>query len=179
MRPLRFAQGDTNSTPLSHEAQELAATLEAEGRKTEEIFRSLAPEQWEVQVYADGPAWKVHNLLAHFTEVEGSIPRLMRAILKGGPGVVEGFDIDAWNAEHTGEMSKQDRDALLAEFSRRRAATVGLVRGMSAADLEQRGRHPALGVTELRHMVRLMYIHLQGHQRDIRRALKAADIKTP
>jgi hypothetical protein len=165
------AQGDTNSNPLSHEAQELAATLEAEGRKTEGFFRALAPQQWDLQVYADGPAWKVHDLLAHFTEVEGSIPRLMRSILKGGLGVQEGFNIDAWNAEHTSEMSRQDREALLAEFSRRRAATVEMVRGMSAADLEQRGRHPFLGETEIKHMVRLMYLHLQGHQRDIRRVL--------
>jgi len=157
---------------MSQLALDLAATLEAEGRKTEAFFRSLAPQQWDVQVYADGPAWKVHNLLAHFTEVEGSIPRLMRSILKGGPGVEEGFDIDAWNVAHTGEMSKQDREELLAEFSRRRAATVDLVRAMNPADLEQRGRHPALGVTEIKHMVRLMYIHLQGHQRDIRRVLK-------
>ncbi len=158
---------------MSELAQELAASLETEGRKTLEFFHSLAPQQWEVQVYADGPAWKVHNLLAHFTEVEGSIPRLMRSILKGGPGVEEGFDIDAWNAAHTGEMNGQDRETLLAEFARRRAATVALVRTMSAADLDQRGRHPALGVTEIKHMVRLMYLHLQGHQRDIRRVLKA------
>lgn len=171
MRPLRFAQGDANSKPLSHEAQELAGTLEAEGRKTEEFFRALAPHQWEVQVYADGPAWKVHNLLAHFTEVEGSIPRLMRSILKGGAGVEQGFDIDAWNAAHTSEMSQQDREALLAEFGRRRATTVELVRAMSAADLECRGRHPFLGDTEIKHMIRLMYLHLQGHQRDIRRIL--------
>jgi hypothetical protein len=156
---------------MSKLAQELAVTLEAQGRKTEEFFRSLQPQEWDLQVYADGPAWKVHNLLAHFTEVEGSIPRLMRSILKGGAGVEQGFDIDAWNAEHTGEMSKQDREALLAEFNRRRAATVNLVRAMSAADLERRGRHPFLGDTEIKHMVRLMYIHLQGHQRDIRRVL--------
>lgn len=172
MRPLRFAQGGTNASPLSRRASELATTLRAEGEKTLAFFRGLAPQQWDAQVYADGPAWKVHNLLAHFTEVEGSIPRLMRSILNGGPGVKEGFDIDAWNALHTGELSYQDRETLLAEFARRRAATVELVRAMSDADLETRGRHPALGVTEIKHMVRLMYLHLQGHQRDIRRALK-------
>lgn len=153
---------------------ELAASLEAEGIKTVEFFRALAPEQWGHQVYSDGPAWKVHNLLAHFVEVESSIPSVIRSILDGGEGVIEGFDIDRWNARYTTEMSAHDRDYLLAEFSRRRAETVAMVRAMSAADLEKRGRHPALGVTEIKHMLKLMYIHLQGHQRDIRRALKTA-----
>ena len=153
-------------------AQELADSLESEGRKTLDFFRALTPQQWEAQVYSDGPAWKVHNLLAHFTEVEGSIPRLIRSILDGGEGVPKGFDIDRWNKRYTGEMSLQDRQALLSEFARRRAATVEMTRGMSAADLDQRGRHPALGVTDVKHMLKLLYIHLQGHQRDIRRALK-------
>ncbi len=153
--------------------EELADSLEAEGKKTLEFFRALAPEQWQHQVYSVGPAWKVHNLLAHFVEVEGSIPRVIRSILEGGEGVVEGFDIDRWNARYTTEMSAHDRDYLLAEFTRRRADTIAMVRAMSAADLEKRGRHPALGVTEIKHMLKLMYIHLQRHQRDIRRALKS------
>lgn len=159
---------------MSDLAQGLADSLESEGLKTLEFFRSLAPGQWDVQVYSDGPAWKVHNLLAHFTEVEGTIPRLIRSVLDGGSGVEPGFNIDAWNARYTGEMSAQDRDSLMAEFAIRRAATVAMVRAMSAADLETRGRHPALGLIEVKQMVKLMYIHLQGHQRDIRRVLKSA-----
>jgi len=154
--------------------EELADSLESEGLKTLEFFRALAPEQWHHQVYSDGPAWKAHDLLAHFVEVEGSIPRLIRSILDGGEGVVKGFDIDRWNARYTTEMSAHDRDYLLAEFARRRVATVAMVRAMSPADLEKRGRHPALGITEIKHMLKLMYIHLQGHQRDIRRAIKTA-----
>lgn len=159
---------------MSQLAAELAASLESEGAKTVVFFDAMTPDQWNVQVYSDGPGWTVHNLLAHFTDVEGMIPRLMRSILAGSPGVEQGFSIDNWNAEHTAEMSKQDSAGLLSEFAQRRAATVAMVRGMSDSDLETRGRHPALGVTEIKHMVKLMYIHLQGHQRDIKRALKKA-----
>jgi len=166
--------GQPGAQIVSALAQELADNLEVEGRKTLELFRALAPEQWEVQVYADGPGWKVHDLLAHFTEVEGSILRLVRSVIKGGSGVAEDFSVDRWNAEHTAELSPQNRESLLDEFANRRAITVALVRELSDADLEKRGRHPALGLTEVKHMLRLMYLHLQGHQRDIRRALKAA-----
>jgi uncharacterized protein (TIGR03083 family) len=157
---------------MSQLANELASSLESEGAKTVDFFQALSTEQWSKQVYTDGPGWTVHDLLAHFTEVEGTIPRLIRSILGGKEGVEAGFSIDAWNAEHTAAMSTQDSDALLAEFAKRRAATVAMVRAMSDANFETRGRHPALGVTEIKHMVKLMYIHLQGHQRDIKRALK-------
>ncbi len=153
-------------------AQELANSLEREGKKTVAFFQVLQPEQFETQVYRDGPAWKVRNLLAHFVEVEGSIRRLVQSIVEGGIGVGEDFDIDRWNAGYSAEMSLHDNDYLLAEFARRRAATVAMARGLTDADLEKRGRHPALGITEVKKMLRTMYIHVLGHQRDIRRALQ-------
>ena len=161
-------------TPTSTLAQELAQTLEEDGRKTAQFFEDMAPEDWDIEVYADGPAWKVHNLLAHFTEVEGSIPRLMRNTLEGGEGVREDFDIDRYNASHVEEMSAYNRDELLAEFKKRREATVELVRRMSDADLNATGRHPFLGESQIKEMVKLMYLHLRIHQRDIRKALKRA-----
>ncbi len=148
-------------------AQELANSLEREGQKTIEFFQALQPEQFETQVYRDGPAWKVHNLLAHFVEVEGSIRALIERIVQSGAGVPEDFDIDRWNARYSAEMSLHDNDYLLAEFARRRAATVAMARSFTDADLEKRGRHPALGITEVKKMLRTMYIHVLGHQRDI------------
>jgi uncharacterized protein (TIGR03083 family) len=159
---------------MSNLVTELADSLESEGRKTLAFFNAIQPDQWETQVYSDGPGWTVHDLLAHFTEVEGSISRLIRQVIDGGAGVAEDFSIDEHNARFTAEMSAQENDALLAEFARRRAATVQMVRAMSEADIEKRGRHPFLGPSAVKEMLRLMYIHLQGHQRDIRRALKTA-----
>lgn len=153
---------------------ELADALESEGEKTHAFFRVLNPEQFSIQVYSDGPGWRVHDLLAHFVEVEGSISALIRSVVDGGAGVAADFDIDNWNASHTAALSDQDNDSLLAEFTLRRAATVAMVRTFTDVDLEKRGRHPALGLTEVKHMVKLMYIHLLGHQRDIKRALSKA-----
>lgn len=159
-------------TELNHE---LADSLQAEGAKTVEFFRSLSPEQLQTRIYTDGLAWKTHDLLAHFVEVEGSILRIISRIAGGGEGVAADFDINRWNARHTTEMSAQNNDAaLIDEFAKRRAATVEYVRGLTPEQLETRGRHPALGVTEVKHMLKLMYVHLQGHQRDIKRVLKGA-----
>ena len=151
--------------------QKIADTLEREGQKTLAFFEDLSDDQWATQVYSDGDRWTVHHLLAHFTEVEGSIAKLIRRIVGGDPGVPEDFDIDRWNARYTMEMSAHDRDYLLAEFASRRAATVAMVRGFSEADLAASGRHPFLGQAQVKDMLKLMYVHLMQHQRDIRNVL--------
>ncbi len=156
---------------MSELAQQLADSLEAEGAKTLEFFESLQAQDWSTQVYRDGPGWKVHDLLAHFTEVEGSMLRLIRRVAEGGQGVDPGFNIDQWNAEHTAELSHWEQARLLAEFAQRRAATVAFARGLDETRLQRSGRHPALGEAQVSQMLRLMYLHLQGHQRDIRRAI--------
>lgn len=154
-------------------AGELAQALESEGRKTVEFWRGLATEQLQAQIYTDGLAWKTHDLLAHFVEVEGSIIKIIRRIAEGGEGVPADFDINRWNARHTTEMSAAHEDAwLVEEFARRRAENVAWVRSLAPEQFERRGRHPALGETEVKHMLKLIYIHLQGHQRDIKRALE-------
>lgn len=158
---------------MSDLARRLSVSLEREGKKTVAFFEALADTDWAVQVYRDGDAWTVHDLLAHFTEVEGSIPRLIARILEGEAGVAEDFDIDRWNARYTTEMSAHDRDYLLAEFARRRAATGDMVRAFTDQDLEVSGRHPFLGSSQVKDMLKLMYVHLQIHQRDIRKALNA------
>jgi len=158
----------------SEKATRIAKSLEREGQKTLQFFESMGEEDWGVQVYSDGDAWTVQILLAHFTEVEGSIPKLIRRIIGGDPGVPEDFDIDRWNARYTMEMSTHDRDYLMKEFAKRRAETVAMVQGFSDADLEARGRHPFLGPSQVKDMLKLLYVHLQIHQRDIREALATA-----
>jgi hypothetical protein len=155
-------------------AAELASTLKEDGKKTLHFFKDISKKDWQVEVYSDGPAWKVHNLLAHFAEVEGSIPRLMRNILKGGDGVREDFDIDRYNARFTEDMSNMGREELMVEFEKRRKSTVDMVQGMSDDDLLAVGRHPFLGESQIKDMVKLMYIHLRIHQRDILKAISEA-----
>ncbi|UYN90129.1 MAG: DinB family protein [Anaerolineales bacterium] len=160
---------------MSELAHELADALHSEGEKTAAFFRGLTPEQMQTRIYEDGLAWSTHDLLAHFVEVEGSLGRIIRRIAETGEGVPADFNINRWNARHTTEMSEQHDDAwLIEEFARRRGENAHWARSLTDADLERRGRHPALGETEIKHMLKLLYIHLLGHQRDIKRTLKLA-----
>ena len=69
------------------------------------------------------------------------------------------------------KLKHKTRDELLAEFKQLRAFTVEMVSGFQAGDLEKQGRHPFLGVTTVEEMLKLMYLHLQLHTRDVKRAL--------
>jgi hypothetical protein len=151
---------------------ELADKLAKEGEKSAEFFGGLADEDWGVRVYDDGAGWDARTILIHLAETEEDIPQLMRSILSGGEGVEAGFDIDEYNARRVGATQDDRPAAWLARFVERRSATATFVAGLSGADLQRRGRHPFLGETEIVEMIRLMYLHAQMHQRDIRRALR-------
>jgi len=154
--------------------QSLAQRLEKEGHKTIDFFRQLTPEQWSLQVYSDGAAWTVHDLFVHFFESENSVPRLVRGILEGGPGVSDDFDLDRYNESHVSKLVGLTPSELLERFAQQRAETVAFVSGLNQTDLEKTGRHPFLGIAPVGEMLKLMYLHLQLHLRDIKRVLEAA-----
>jgi len=63
-------------------------------------------------------------------------------------------------------------EALLEEYEGLRAATINLVREMSAHDLQKVGRHPFLGLATIEDIIKLIYRHNQIHVRDMRKVLQ-------
>jgi hypothetical protein len=43
---------------------------------------------------------------------------------------------------------------------------------LQESDLELQGRHPFLGMTSIREMVKMLYLHNQIHYRDLKKVLK-------
>ncbi len=129
-------------------------------------------QQWQQTIYAEGALWSVKDLLAHFVATESGMRRLLEDVLSGGAGSPDDFDLNAYNARKVASLKDATPDELLTQFSRLRAASVSLVAGMSADDLNRQGRHPWLGMAPLEDIIKLMYRHNQIHQRDIRRALE-------
>jgi hypothetical protein len=151
--------------------QWLAEKLKEEGEKTVLFFRDLPDTAWETRMYSDGAIWSVRDVLAHFVVTEVGIPRIMREVLSGGIGSPDDFDLDDYNRRHVSGLENLPVEALLERFAALRADTIRFVSSLSAADLAIEGRHPYLGLAPLVDMIRLMYRHIQIHQRDIRRAL--------
>lgn len=154
------------------EVAELAEKLKAEGEKMVSIFGAFAEDQWSQEIYTEGTTWTIRNVLAHFVTSERGLIKLFEQIRQGGPGSSDDFSIDRYNAaqqEKTMQLSPQE---LFEQFKQVRQNSVAWVSGLKEEELDITGRHPFLGHTAIREMIKLLYVHNLNHYRDMKRALK-------
>ena len=154
------------------EIAELAEKLKSEGDKIASVFSNLTEEQWQMEVYTEGTTWTIRNVLAHFVTSERGLLKLFEQIRQGGAGAADDFSIDRYNAA----MQVRTRDAtpqeLIEQYKEVRARAAAWVAGLQESELEITGRHPFLGETVIREMIKMLYIHNLTHSRDIKKALK-------
>lgn len=153
------------------ETSELAEKLRKEGEKFNEFFETLTDLQWTTEVYTEGTVWTIRNILAHLMTAERAFVRLFENILRGGAGVSEDFIIDRYNARQQEKTKELGPIELLEQYKIVRAEMIRFVSSIGDSDLEKIGRHPYLGLTTLREMIKMVYIHNQIHYRDIKKVL--------
>jgi len=154
------------------ELNELADKLRTEGEKFFALFAGLTDEQWNLKVYTEGETWTIRSVLAHFVTSERGLVRLFERIRLTGEGASEDFSIDRYNAsqqEKTKDLSPQE---LLEQYKAVRADSIAWNLSLEEADLDKQGRHPFLGMTTLREMIKMLYLHNQIHYRDMKKVLK-------
>lgn len=154
------------------ELNDLADKLRTEGEKFFALFAGLTDDQWGEEVYTEGETWTMRNVLSHFVTSERGLVRLFERIRLTGEGASEEFSIDRYNAsqqEKTKDLSPQE---LLEQYRAIRADSIAWTLSLEEADLEKQGRHPFLGMTTLREMIKMLYLHNQIHYRDMKKVLK-------
>lgn len=154
------------------ETRELAEKLQSEGEKILSVFSGLSDEHWDREVYTEGTTWTIRNVLSHLVTSERGLIKLFERIRLGGEGTPDDFSIDRYNAamqERTKEMTPWE---LLELYRQVRANSVEWVSGLLEEDLEITGRHPFLGQTVIREMIKMLYIHNLTHLRDMKKSLK-------
>ena len=154
------------------EISELAEKLKSEGDKITSIFNGLTDEQWNRQVYTEGTTWTIRNVLAHFVTSERGLLKLFEQIRQGGASAADDFSIDRYNAAMQERTKAATPEELLDQFKDIRAQAIAWVSGLRESELEIRGRHPFLGLTVIREMIKMLYIHNLTHYRDMKKALK-------
>ncbi|GAB4445693.1 MAG: hypothetical protein OHK0041_03490 [Anaerolineales bacterium] len=154
------------------ELNDLAEKLRTEGEKFFALFAGLTDEQWQAQVYTEGETWTIRNVLAHFVTSERGLVRLFERIRLTGEGASEDFSIDRYNAAQQEKTKDLPPQELLEQFKAVRADSIAWTLSLSEADLDKQGRHPFLGMTTLREMIKMLYLHNQIHYRDMKKALK-------
>ncbi|MBK7316216.1 DinB family protein [Candidatus Villigracilis affinis] len=154
------------------EITELAEKLKTEGEKFIEFFSGLNESQWQQEVYTEGEMWTIRNVLSHFVTSERGLVKLFEQIRQGGAGAADDFSIDRYNASQQAKTKDLSPVELLEQYKEVRANSVTWVSGLKDEELEIKGRHPFLGETVLREMVKMLYIHNQLHYRDLKKSLK-------
>ena len=154
------------------EVNELAEKLKSEGAKFVEIFSALTDEQWKAEVYTEGETWTIRNVLSHFVTSERGLVKLFEQIRQGGTGAAEDFSIDRYNEAQQKKTREFTPVELLDQYKEVRANSIAWVSGLKDEELEIKGRHPFLGETIIREMIKMLYLHNQLHHRDLKKALK-------
>lgn len=154
------------------ETAELAGKLKTEGERMAQFFSALTADQWSADVYTEGTTWSVRNVLSHFVTSERGLIRLFERIRTTGEGSSADFSIDRYNAAQQEKMKELLPAELLDQYRQVRAESIRWVNGLRDEELEIKGRHPFLGETVIREMIKMLYLHNQMHYRDIKRALK-------
>jgi hypothetical protein len=154
------------------EAIELAEKLKVEGEKFFSIFSGLTEDQWQMEVYTEGATWTIRNILSHFVTSERGLLKLFEKIRQGDAGSPDDFSIDRYNAAMQARTQDLTPQELLEQYKAVRADSVTWTSGLSQVDLQKRGRHPFLGITTIREMIKMLYIHNMTHLRDMKKTMK-------
>jgi hypothetical protein len=149
----------------------LAEKLKTEGEKMVAFFAALTPGQWQQTVYGEEGPWTARSILAHFVSAEQGFLKIFASIRDGGPGASDDFDIDRFNAGQQGKLAKITSAELLARYVVTRAQMVEFAASLDDADLQKTGRHPALGITSLGEMLKMVYLHNTMHLRDLKKVI--------
>lgn len=154
------------------EITELVEKLKTEGERMAAFFAELTDDQWESEVYTEGTTWTIRNVLSHYVTSERGLIRLFENVRTTGKGAADDFSIDRYNAAQQEKTKELAPAELLEQYKQVRAESIKWVSGLKEEELEIKGRHPFLGETIIREMIKMLYLHNQLHYRDVKRALK-------
>lgn len=151
---------------------ELAEKLKAEGDRFVSIFSGLRDDQWNQEVYTEGTTWTIRNVLSHLITSERGLLKLFERIRQGGEGAPDDFSIDRYNAAMQARMKEATPQELIEQYKEVRASAIQWVSRLTESELEITGRHPYLGHTMIRDMIKMLYIHNLDHYWDMKKVLK-------
>lgn len=133
-------------------------------RRTPELLRALLtdlPESWTETPDTDG-GWRPRDVVGHLisAELDDWMPRTRRILEHGTLLAFDPFDRFA----HTERDRGVTLDELVERFAQLRAESLAQLEStVTAADLDHRGRHAALGEVTLRDLLATWTVHDLDH----------------
>ena len=154
---------------MEQNLQDTIALLTRTPAALDALLRDL-PEAWTSRNEGEG-TWSAFDVVGHLNHGERTdwMPRARMILEFGETRAFAPFD--RWGQER--ESAGKSLGQLLDEFARLRSAGLGELRAMNLqkADLERRGRHPALGVVTLSQLLATWAVHDLTHLHQISRVM--------
>lgn len=133
------------------------------------LLRDL-PETWTLRNEGEN-SWTVFDVIGHLIHADRTdwIPRARTILQFGDTQPFAPFD----RLGHVLETRGKSMGQLLDEFARVRAESLAELRGLNlrSADLDRRGRHPALGAVTLSELLATWAAHDLTHLHQISRTM--------
>jgi hypothetical protein len=154
---------------MEHNLNHTVALLSRTPAALSALLRDL-PEEWTLRNEGE-KTWSPYDVVGHLIHGERTdwMPRAKRILEAGESRAFDPFDRWAQERESRGKALGQ----LLDEFSELRAQNLVELRRMNLqpADLERRGKHPALGIVTLSQLLATWAAHDLTHLHQISRVM--------
>jgi len=154
---------------MSHNLQHTISLLTRTPSALNALLRDL-PEEWTFRNEGE-KTWSAFDIIGHLIHGEKT-DWMVRARIILESGEARAFDkYDRWAQER--ESQGRSLPQLLDEFARIRAENLAALRSLNLhpADLEKRGKHPALGVVTLSQLLATWAVHDLTHLHQLSRVM--------
>lgn len=128
-------------------------------------------DRWDAQVYAEGAAWTVRQLLIHLMITDKGHNNMMMAIARGESTIPDDFDLERYNrrsVEKRAETSPEDARAGLAQTAAERDTWLDTI---DDDTLLSQGRHGSMRMMSIEQILELVADHDRNHANDIAHVL--------
>lgn len=139
----------------------------------DEINRVLdqVGDRWEQQVYSDGLAWNVRQVLVHVADADQGHNRQAMGYAEGQQVVPPNFDVQRYNTRTTEKLASKTAEEARADMAQSRQTLLEWLDSVEEEKLNREGLHASGHVMTVRNMLRIQALHEQSHARDIAAAL--------
>lgn len=148
--------------------------LQAKLRETRSQLNTVLDQvgdRAETQVYSDGLAWTVRQVVAHLADAEKGHYNQLTNIAEGRDIIPPDFDIERYNKRVTEKTAEKTIEQSRADLEAIRAQLVDWLNTVDDEKLDRTGRHASLKIMSVHEILKLLYRHERLHTTDIANAL--------
>jgi hypothetical protein len=156
---------------MSERIDKIKANL-ADARQHLNAILDNVGDRWDTQVYSDGAAWTVRQLLIHLMVTDKGHNNTLKGIANGEETIPADFDLERFNrrsVEKRAETSVEEARTSLSTTAAEREAWLDTV-GDTA--LDKKGRHGSMRILSIEEITQVIADHDRDHGNDIAKALK-------